>query len=260
MTSILDRILTTKRAEVESLQRTAVAFSPPDPPDAGRRDRFEAALRRGTEVRLIGEIKRRSPSAGAIRAEADPAAIAAIYEAAGASALSVLTDAQYFGGSLADLAAARAACSLPILRKDFIIDELQVGEARAYGADAVLLIVAALSDDDLRRLSEAAERWGLAAIIEVHNEAEMRRAANVGARIIGINNRNLATFETDLGTTVRLAPQAPKGTLLVSESGLQTRADVELVAAAAVDAILVGGGLMTSPDPGAKVRELVGRS
>lgn len=207
-------------------------------------------------VRLLAELKRASPVAGTVARGFDPIALAAQYVEAGAAALSVLTD-PHFQGSLADLAAVRAAVDCPVLQKDFVIDEYQVWEARVHGADAVLLIVRLLESARLRELFDAAKGLGLGALVEVHDDAELEVAAELGAALIGINNRDLTTFRVDLTTTERLAPRAPTGTCLVSESGIATRADVTRVAAAGAHAVLVGEALSRSGDPAAKVRELL---
>jgi len=267
--TILDTIVEQKKRELAAL--------PPGSCDAaqlhqliqarGDQRDFAAALRRpasGT-VALIAEIKKASPSAGIICPDFDPVRIAQQYEAAGATCLSVLTDEKFFQGSLQYLKQVREAVKLPLLRKDFIIDERQVGEAVEWGADAILLIVAILDDANLRRLLALAEQAGLAALVEVHDEAELDRAVAAGASLIGVNNRNLKTFKVDLATTERLAnrlraaPGLPRSTaLLVAESGIHTRADVERVSQCGAQAILVGESLMRQPDVGRKLRELLG--
>ena len=206
---------------------------------------------------LLAELKRASPVAGVLARGFDPIARAPEYVAAGASALSVLTD-PHFQGSLDDLARVRAAVDCPVLEKDFVIDEYQAWEARAAGADAILLIVAILDGALLRDLFHAAKGLGLSVLVEVHDAAELARAADLEAGLVGINNRDLTTFRTDLATTERLAPRAPAGACLVSESGIATRADMERVAAAGAHAALVGEALSRSGDPAAKVRELLG--
>jgi indole-3-glycerol phosphate synthase len=258
--TVLDRIIEAKYREVdalrgrrERLERAAVAR----PPVAGFRD----ALTAGSTVALIAEVKRRSPSAGSIAevAGAGGARDAAMrYEAAGAAAVSVLTDADHFGGSLGDLSAVTEAVAVPVLRKDFIIDELQILEARAAGASAVLLIVRILDDTRLAELLGATRVQGLTALVEVHDEAELDRALDAGADTIGVNNRDLTTFETDPGTTLRLAPRVPPECVLVAESGIRTVADVEAVAAAGAHAVLVGESLMRAPEPIALARSLAG--
>ncbi|MGH7266443.1 MAG: indole-3-glycerol phosphate synthase TrpC, partial [Candidatus Rokuibacteriota bacterium] len=207
--------------------------------------------------RLLAELKRASPVAGRLAHGFDPVARVQEYVAAGAAALSVLTD-PHFQGALNDLVTVRAAVDRPLLQKDFVVDEYQLWEARAHGADAVLLIVAILERDRLAALFHAAKELGLGVLVEVHDEAELQTAAELGAGVIGINNRDLKTFRTDLATTERLAPRAPAGARVVSESGVATRADVVRVAAAGAHAILVGEALSRSGDPAAKIQELIG--
>jgi indole-3-glycerol phosphate synthase len=219
-----------------------------------------AALRRPGQVACIAEIKRRSPSAGWIREGADAADVARRYAAAGAAAISVLTDAPFFGGSPDDLRAARAAVEVsgtPILRKDFVIDRYQVAEARQIGADAVLLIVAALADATLAELSAAARDYGLEALVEAHDAAEAARAVAAGATVIGVNNRDLRTFTVDRDLALRLRAEIPRDRLLVAESGIRDAADVARLRAGGVDAMLVGETLMRAPDPGAALRVLL---
>jgi indole-3-glycerol phosphate synthase len=220
---------------------------------------FEAALARPAHapIRLIAEIKKASPSQGLIRADFDPVRIAKAYEAAGAHALSVLTDQRFFQGDLAFLAAVRDAARLPILEKDFVIDEFQVYEARALGADAVLLIAAALDADQLREYGHLAREVGLAALVEVHNEAELERVVEA-ATLIGINNRDLSTFDVDLATTERVLREVPDDRTVVSESGILRRDDVRRLADLGVDAILIGETFMRAPVIADKVRELMG--
>lgn len=217
----------------------------------------EALVRPG--LSLIAEFKRRSPSAGALAADSvDIAAQVAAYERGGAAALSVLTDEPHFGGSLADLRAARAACELPIIRKDFVVDPYQLYEAAVNGADAVLLIVAALSDGDLRALHQEARSIDLDCLVEVHDGEELERALEAGAEVIGINNRDLDDMSVDLGTTLDLMPDVPAGKTVVAESGISGRGELEELERRGVDAVLIGGALMSAPDPEAKVRELTG--
>jgi len=222
---------------------------------------FAAALQ-GPGLALIAEIKRASPSAGLLRADFDPAAIARAYEQAHAAAISVLTNTRYFQGSLEHLAAVRNAAKLPLLRKDFIVDEYQIIEAERYGADAVLLIVACLEETRLRDFREIAEGEGLDALVEVHDEAELDAALHSGARLIGINNRNLKTLETDIETTFRLAARLPRrtrnGVLLVSESGIRSPDDTQRLISAGIDAVLIGETFMRAPNIGEKVREVMG--
>jgi indole-3-glycerol phosphate synthase len=204
-------------------------------------------------------VKRRSPGAGQIRPGLDPAAVAGDYEAAGAAAVSVLTDAPWFGGSLADLAAVRGRVGIPLLRKDFTLVEEQVLEGRAGGADAILLIVRILEDAELRGLRELAESLGMTALVEVHDAPELERALASGARVVGVNNRDLSTFRTALAHTFALLPMIPTGVTVVSESGIRTAADVDGLGAEGVHAVLVGEALLREPDPGAAARALAGR-
>ncbi len=209
-------------------------------------------------ISLIAEIKRRSPSAGEIRPGAEPGEIASAFERGGARALSVVTEPRFFGGSLDDLAAARAACPLPALRKDFVLDAYQVVEARAAGADAVLLIVAALEQTLLAELAAAAAELGLAALVEVHDEAELERALAIDPNLVGVNQRNLAAFEVDQSLAARLRREVPPGVGFVAESGIGTRADVEALEDARVDAMLVGESLMRADDPARAASSLLG--
>jgi indole-3-glycerol phosphate synthase len=205
---------------------------------------------------VIAEIKRRSPSRGDLARALDPALVAKAYAEGGAAALSVLTDTNYFAGSTDDLAAARAACDLPVLRKDFTVDARDLADARLMGADAVLLIVAALTDEELVRFLAFAADLSLAALVEVHDEGELERALAAGADLIGVNQRDLRSFSVDRGRAVRLRDRIPPGVVTVAESGIRTRADVP----AGFDAILVGESLVTSPDPTAALRSLTGRA
>ena len=216
----------------------------------------EALIAEG--ISLIAEMKRASPSRGPIRPEASVTEVVQAYQRAGARAVSVLTESAYFGGSLDDLVEARAACELPLLRKDFVVDEYQLLEARAAGADAVLLIVAALDPDRLGALMGAASDLGMDSLVEVHDEDEVRVAVDAGAEVLGINNRDLHSLEVDLETTFRLLADVPAGTVVVSESGITRSEDVESLEKAGVDAILVGEALMRSDDPVRAVRELLG--
>jgi indole-3-glycerol phosphate synthase len=265
MTS-LDTIVAHKKLEVARMpQRKITAADLRAARDqAGRRD-FLGALqrpRRGPPA-LIAEVKRASPSAGLIRPDFDPVAIARQYEAAGASCLSVLTDEKFFQGSLEHLRQIRQAVTLPLLRKDFIIDERQILEAIAHGADAILLIAAILEDQDLRQFHALADAAGIAVLVEVHDEPELERARAIGARLIGINNRDLKTFKVDLDVTARLAARlrtTPEGksVLLVAESGIHNRADVLRLDRCGAHAILVGESLMRHADIIGKVAELMG--
>lgn len=260
MPTILDKIVATKRVEIAQAKaarptselRAAVA-------DAPTPRNFFAALSGGGPVNLIAEVKKASPSAGLIREDFDPVAIARTYEAHGASCLSVLTDEQYFQGSLDYLRDVRASVGLPCLRKDFILDEHQLLEARAVGADAVLLIAECLSPDDLKRLHAQAVALGLTPLVELYDPANLDAVLAAGAKLVGVNNRNLHTFEVDLNHTIRMRSQVPDDCVLVGESGIKTRADVERLEAASVNAILVGESLMREPDIGAAVDRLLER-
>ncbi len=222
---------------------------------AGRRD-FERALQ-GRAPAVIAEIKQASPSKGKLAEQFDPASLARSYERGGAAALSVLTDEKYFRGSLKDLESARAAAALPVLRKDFTIDPYHVLEAAAHGADAILLIAAILSEREMRDLRELAERYRMAALVEVHDGEELGAALGSGARMVGVNNRNLHSFEVDLEVALRLAEKIPDGVLKVAESGIHSHADVERLAAAGYRAFLVGEHLMKSADPAQALRALL---
>jgi indole-3-glycerol phosphate synthase len=264
--NILDTIVEQKKREVAKLRSTNVTVRSLKNALAKRGDHrgFICALRhpRRGSVALIAEVKKASPSAGVIRADFDPVRIAKDYEAAGASCLSVLTDEQFFQGSLEYLKQIRAAVELPLLRKDFIIDARQILEAIKWGADAILLIVAILSDSELKRFHELATEAGLAVLVEVHDEEELERALAIDARLIGVNNRDLKTFTVDLATTETLAKRifatrTRDDVLLVAESGLHTRVDVARVAHAGAGAILVGESLMRG-DIKSKAAELIG--
>jgi indole-3-glycerol phosphate synthase len=256
--SILDEILAHKRRELaqarERVPADALAKRARAVSEAPRG--FRRALRTGERPRMIAELKRRSPSRGELRADFDGVACARAYAAAGAAAISVLTDARFFGGSLELLTQVRAAVTLPLLRKDFVLDAYQVDEARVFGADAVLLIAAALEPGPLRRLREHAEGLGLDALVEVHDERELEAALGAGAELIGINNRDLRSFEVDLGVTERLAGKLPEGCVVVSESGIFTPGDWVRLEAAGADAFLVGEALMREIDVGAALRRL----
>jgi len=246
--------ITAVRREREScaaLERRAAQASP-----AG--DRFEHALAAQGRVNVIAECKRRSPSKGVLMTEYDPPAIAAKYERGGAAAISVLTEPTFFDGSLEHLRAVRAAVSLPLLRKDFIVDEYQLLEARAAGADAILLIVAALDQAALARLQARAADMGLAALVEVHDENELVRAIDAGARVVGVNNRNLRTLQVDVDASYRLAARIPRDVVAVSESGLQSPDDLERLSSAGYRAFLIGERFMTDPDPVAAIQALIG--
>jgi len=222
----------------------------------GQRRDFLAALTAARPA-IIAEIKKASPSRGVLAAEFHPAAIASLYEQGGATALSVLTDEKHFQGSLSDLESARGAVALPALRKDFTIDPYHVYQAAAYGADAILLIAAILSERQMRDFRELAERYHMAALVEVHDEEELKPAVASGARIVGVNNRNLHTFEVSLETSLRLADKIPAGVVRVAESGIHSSADVRRLRAAGYQAFLVGEHLMKSGDPAGALRALL---
>jgi indole-3-glycerol phosphate synthase len=257
---ILDEILAQTRQAVSSARSRVplaglemqVASAPPV------RDLAAALGKPG--LACIAELKRRSPSKGWINRDADAAVVARAYQAAGAAAISVLTEGPFFGGSLDDLRRARAAVDIPVLRKDFIVDRYQVTEARAAGADAVLLIVSALRQEDLVDLLAEARRLGMEALVETHDRQEVERAIAADARVIGVNHRDLQTFKIDMTLATTLRPLVPSGRLLVAESGIRTPGDVSKMHAAGVDAVLVGGSLMCEPDPGSALRRLLGRT
>lgn len=256
--SILDRIVRTKHDEVkQAAPRLAEFRDMTRQADAPRG--FAAALRRPAEVRLLAEVKRRSPSAGDIRPGADPAEVARAYVQGGAAALSVLTDRDYFGGDLAFLRAVRGAVDVPVIRKDFLIHPVQVWEARAAGADAVLLIARILEQSMLEELHGLARELGMDVLVEAHTEAELDRALDAGATLVGVNNRDLDTFVTDLELSLRLASRVPAAITYVAESGIRTAADVDRLGAAGVDAILVGESLMRQADLRAAAAALAGR-
>ncbi|MDQ1373596.1 MAG: indole-3-glycerol phosphate synthase [Actinomycetota bacterium] len=255
MATYLDEIIAAHRAaaradrrSVDQLVEAAHAAGPARP--------FGEALA-VPGVSVIAEVKRRSPSKGDLAPDLDPAVIAKDYAAAGAACLSVLTDERYFGGSAADLAAARAAVEVPVLRKDFTVSEADVCDARIMGADAVLLIVAALDDAELEAFAALARQLGMDALIEVHDEAEAERALAVGARVIGVNQRDLHTFAVDTDRAVRVRRSIPETVITVAESGIRSAVDVTRLHQAGYHAILVGESLVTADDPGAKLRELV---
>lgn len=254
--TVLDTILAHKVEEIAARKArasaaTVMAAARAAPPPRDMR----AAVRRDT-VALIAEIKRASPSRGVLSADFDPVALATTYAAHGATAISVLTDERFFGGDLTHLTAVRAAVSVPVLRKDFVLDPYQVYEARAAGADAVLLIVAALDDARLANLHALIVELGMAALVEVHDEAELARALTLGASLIGVNNRDLRTFTVALATTERLARLVPPDVALVAESGIFSADDVRRMGAVGAHAVLVGEALVTAPDVAARVREL----
>jgi indole-3-glycerol phosphate synthase len=260
MTTILDKILVEtrqtieqakRRVPLETLQRNAETLPPP-------RD-FHAALAAGEAVQLIAEVKKASPSAGIIRADFDPVAIARSYASAGAACLSVLTDEPFFQGHLDFLRAVRQAVDLPLLRKDFIVDPYQLWEARAAGADCVLLIAECLSVEELRTLHDQAHALGMQTLIELYEPENLPAVLATGTRLVGINNRNLRTFVTDLNHTIELAASIPDDRLVVGESGIREPADLRRLQAAGVKAVLVGESLMRQPDIAAAVRGLLDR-
>ena len=258
---ILDDIVARKKERLAELRKRSIqgeleraVVSAPEP-----RDLF-SALKYGEKPAVIAEIKKASPSAGQIRSDMEVSKIATSYERAGAAAISVLTDEDFFKGHLEYLKEARGAVSLPILCKDFIIDPIQVLTARAAGADGLLLIAAILSQSTLKELLAMAHQLAMACLVEVHDQGELSRVLETEARLIGINNRNLRTFQVSLDTTFRLRPRIPSNRLVVSESGIQTRSDLHSLAAVGVDAVLVGTSLMRAEDPGQKLRELLGRA
>jgi indole-3-glycerol phosphate synthase len=256
LTNKLTEICATKRGEVAARKTLGLGHFCASSPVRG----FEAALRAkaSTGLALIAEIKKASPSKGLIRADFDPPAHAKAYEAGGAACLSVLTDAPYFQGSEDYLIAARAACTLPVIRKDFMVDAWQCVEARAMGADAILIIVAALEDAVMIEIEAAARAEGLDVLVEVHDEAEMERAlSKLKSRLIGVNNRNLKTFDVNLATTERLAALTPENVLLVCESGIGSHADCTRMAASGVRTFLVGESLMRQDDVEAATRRLL---
>lgn len=267
MSDILQRILEVKRAEISRLEserdrstmrraaEAAAAASDPSHAMRGFAARLVTQASTGRSA-VIAEIKKASPSKGVIRDPFDPPAIAASYEAGGAAALSVLTDQEFFQGCSPYLQQARAACALPVLRKDFIVDEYQVWESRLMNADCILLIVAALSDGALRDLEASAFALGMDVLVEVHDRRELDRALALSTPLIGINNRDLRTFEVRLQTTLDLLAAVPAQRTVVTESGILAPADVATMRAAGVDTFLVGEALMRAPDPGAALREL----
>jgi indole-3-glycerol phosphate synthase len=260
VSDILERILAAKRREVDEAKSRVPLVELRDAADAAGAPRgFERALRARTDAgktAVIAEIKRASPSKGLIRADFDPARIARSYEAHGAACLSVLTDREFFGGSAGDLRAARGACALPVLRKDFIIDPYQLYESRAWGADCILLIVAALHEGELRELENQALSLGLDVLVECHDAQELSVALSMRSPLIGINNRNLRTFETRLETTLSLVDRMAPGRLLVTESGIASPEDVERLRKGKVSAYLVGSAFMTADDPGKELSRL----
>lgn len=253
-TGILARIVAHKRDQLAGIARRRVELERRALNRAPARD-FRTALIANPPA-IIAEIKKASPSKGVLAEDFDPEAIARAYAAGGAATLSVLTDREYFQGDLRDLETARAACSVPVLRKDFTIDELHVIEAAAHGADAILLIAAVLDESEMRRFREVAAKFGMAALVEVHDADELKTALTSGAEIVGVNNRDLNTFEVKLDTSLRLVERMPAGVVKVAESGIHSNADVARLRSAGFDAFLVGEHLMKSGDPAAALRTL----
>jgi indole-3-glycerol phosphate synthase len=260
MPDVLEKICARTRADLPARKAATSEAALHARANADAPRGFAAALARKVEAGghgLIAEMKRASPSGGLIRQDFSPAAIAGAYERGGAACLSVLTDGPFFQGSLSDLEQARSACALPVLRKDFMLDPWQVLEARAHGADCILLIMACLSDEDAASLESAAMDLGMDVLIEVHDADELGRALRLRSRLIGINNRNLKTLKTDIATTEQLAPLLPPGCALVSESGLATRADLDRMARAGARRFLIGESLLRQPDLEAATRALL---
>jgi indole-3-glycerol phosphate synthase len=254
---MLNRIITQKRAEVED-RKKSMPLSSLKERIAQRKAPFDFVLALGgSRIRLIAEVKRASPSRGVLCPNFNPVELAKNYANGGAAAISVLTEASYFEGSIDHLAAIREEIELPLLRKDFIFDPYQVYEARAYGADALLLIVASLSQEQLEELLSLSHSLGLNCLVEVHNEDEVERALRTEAKIIGINNRDLNTFTIDINTTRRLRPLIPQGRIVVSESGIRSRSDVEKLKGWMVNAVLVGEALVTTGNIQTKMKELI---
>ena len=255
--SVLNEILDGVRADLAARQREVTLDQLKDMASWAPSPKDPMAALKGEDVAVIAEVKRASPSKGAMAAIADPAALAMDYEAGGASVISVLTEARRFAGSLADLAAVKAVVQVPVLRKDFVVSSYQLWEARAHGADLVLLIVAALEQNALVSLVERATSIGLIPLVEVHSEDELERALEAGAKIIGVNARDLATLEVDRGVFARLAPAIPDGVVKIAESGIRGPHDLLAYAAAGADAVLVGESLVTGKDPRSAVADLV---
>jgi indole-3-glycerol phosphate synthase len=252
--SRLIKILDEKRNEVALLKKRGISDN--DSTERGRRD-FKGAISVGKRISLIGEIKFRSPSAGLLHTGSDAVGIGKIYEEAGAAAISLLTDRTFFGGDLANLPLLKKSVSLPILRKDFIIDDIQVKESIHFGADAILLIARILSRQQLKDLVAMAKEEGLSVLTEIHDPGDLEKAIDSGSDIIGINNRDLDTFKVDLKTTMELAPQVPEGCIIVGESGIHGPGDIRRLSRSRIHAVLVGTSLMQSADMAEKVRQLV---
>jgi indole-3-glycerol phosphate synthase len=256
---ILDEIIETKRREVAG-GKAARPLAELERMITGMPSTRNFAKAIGTgECAIIAEVKRRSPSRGLLRADFDPVRIAQEYEHHGAAAISVLTDETFFGGSDADLTVVKDAVTLPVLRKEFIIDPYQIHEARAIGADALLLIAAILTEEQLREYRELAASLGLSALVEVHNREELEKSLTSGAEIVGINNRDLKTFVTDIRTSMELASLIPKDRIAVSESGFRTRGEIETLLKSGIQAFLIGESLIAAPEIGPKLQELLGK-
>ena len=254
---ILSRIVASKRAELARITAMPADLERRAEKARATRRNFRAALEAKTPA-IIAEMKKASPSKGVLAADFDAVRIAAAYQRGGAAALSVLTDEKFFQGSLADLESARAASALPVLRKDFTLEEIHVLEAAAHGADAILLIAAILDERSIRELRQAAARWDMAAIVEIHDDRDLDKAISAEADIVGVNNRNLATFVVTLDTSLRLADRIPAGVLRVSESGIHSPADIRTLRNAGYAAFLVGEHLMQAPRPDEALRALAG--
>jgi indole-3-glycerol phosphate synthase len=254
---ILEDIIAHKREELAAAKRRRTLGELKQRAQEAAPARGFASALRQPGLSVIAEVKRKSPAKGVLNETVDPARQALVYAAAGARAISVLTDTRYFDGTNEDLNAVRSQVNLPVLRKDFTIDEYQVWEARAIGADAILLIVRALDQSQIVHLQELARELGMDALVEVHNEAELARALEARAEVVGMNNRDLGTMTVDLATTLRLRPLVPQGVTLVSESGIRTPEDVRTVSACGLDAILVGEALMSAGDPGETLRSFL---
>jgi indole-3-glycerol phosphate synthase len=255
---ILDKIIEVKKGEVNRLKKKISVEKLEESALSMPRSRDFAGAVGSGNCSIIAEVKRSSPSKGRIREDFDPVEIASLYEKNGAAAISVLTDERFFEGSNSYLSEIRKNVSLPLLRKEFIIDPCQIYETKIIGGDAVLLIARILEEETLKRFIDISKSIGLAAVVEVHSEEEIKKAATAGAVITGINNRNLETFSTDLNTSTKLAPHMPKDGIIISESGIRTREDVESLMQNKISAFLIGETLMREPDPGKKLKELLG--
>ncbi len=260
MATILDQILATKREEVNAAKsRVDEATLRSKARDSAAPRPFEAALRAKLAAgrpAVIAEIKRASPSQGVMKVDIDPAGIARSYESAGAACLSVLTDGPYFKGSASDLIAARLGCALPVLRKDFMVDPYQVWEARVMGADCILLIAGAVPADAMLSMASLATELGMSVLVESHQESELEEALEVPTALMGINNRDLSTFKTDLSVCIRLSTQVPPERIVIAESGISSPDDVKTLSAAGIRSFLVGGAFMSAPDPGAAMQRI----